>query len=1198
MGIPEKRERIFDILRDLRDVSGLTDLFCSELNYEYRKQGLSTRNWADKAAGLAKQTNLIARHDDFRIIYCQVEKLLLGTERPIVNQIIKEHPYFLVIFSTPETRDWHFVNVKYDQEAKNRRVFRRIVIGPDERLRTAVERVSMLDIRDESISPLALQEVHDEAFDVEKVTEKFYKCYDGILNYMTGKIRGRESERDARHFSLQLLNRLMFLYFIQRKRWLKGLDGSPDGDREFMKNLWEFYQDNKSRPDTFYSHYLIPLFFEAFRKRFGFQNMDLPQPLKRAYTQMPYLNGGLFQKNNLDQKDFRVPDEMFKRLFNDLLEHYNFTVREDTPFDQEVALDHEMLGKVYETFIHKAERSVAGIFYTPRTEVDFMCRRSLIEYFASFNLLPREDIIRLVMEAHYPETIPEIPPETLQKIKEKLEEVRVVDPACGSGAFLVGMLRVLVGLHRYIAEKCGESLNEFNLKKRIIANNLHGVDIMDWAVRIAELRLWLTLMVETEEEPIDLHSRPLLPNLTFKVRQGDSLVEEIEGQSFSLRRDYAHIPRPLKRKISEIVKKKQKHYNEGVLKYEIERLEEDLFIGVLTDIVRKIDKKIKRLRSARQDFLVRDSDRRRIFKDDEKRKHERRNAEIRKLVVDKDRVKRLSTSWKSRGKMNYFFWDIDFAEVFEEKGGFDIVIANPPFVRQEEIAPANLQREDYADRLDEWREIKRDYKEKLIRSVETHWDLSKINRRCDLYVYFYLHGLALLRPGGIFSFITSNSWLDVGYGATLQEFLLDNIEIKGIYDNKMKKSFESHVNTIITLFVRPGGKRDLGGHTARFVMFQKPFEAVLRSENLIHIEEARERTTTEDFRVVPIAQSRLREKGLEIPKEKRESEVFAVDYLKYGGGKWGAKYLRAPDIFFTILEKGKGKLVRLGDIAEIRRGFTTGCNEFFYLPSKHFDIKKEGRFYKLIPKHEGLPDDIRIEQDYLKPVVKSPRECKGIIVNVDNLRHKVFMCQTPKQELNATAALKYIEWGEKSKFNNSPTVRNRTYWWNLGERRISQALCMMSYNDRHIFWKNTGYLVDARFYDIYFDGEVNKLITSLNSCISFLSVELHGRVNLGLGALDFKVYEAEDILIISPNAIEGEFIIGRPIKSVFEELGVNRKEPTQKQKPNPLPDRKSLDDIVFDILGLTQAERDEVYLATCELVKARLQKARSVSRRK
>ena len=260
------------------------------------------------------------------------------------------------------------------------------------------------------------------------------------------------------------------------------------------------------------------------------------------------------------------------------------------------------------------------------------------------------------------------------------------------------------------------------------------------------------------------------------------------------------------------------------------------------------------------------------------------------------------------------------------------------------------------------------------------------------------------------------------------------------------------------------------------------------------------------------------------------------------------------------------------------------------------EIKKAGL---RIVRNTKTGDYWLIEEEFLKPVIKSPRECKSILIKPEDLKYKVLICNQSKEELKDKKVLDYIIWGESQGFHKKPTCKGRKYWWNLGTSKTSQALCMMSYNNRHIFWKNNGFLVDARFYDIFSKESQVELILSLNSTFSFLSVELNGRINLGEGALDFKVYEAENIDIVSPSIIkwssEGliKNIFQRPINSIFEELGLNPSIPIKQQQPNPLPDRKALDDIVFDALGLTEEERKEVYWAVAELVKNRLEKARS-----
>jgi hypothetical protein len=892
---------------------------------------------------------------------------------------------------------------------------------------------------------------------------------------------------------------------------------------------------------------------------------------------------------------------MVFKIIEGLLERFNFTISEDTPFDVDVAVDPEMLGKVYESLILEEERGEAGIFYTPRIEVDFMCRQSLLEYLIEHTGIAQDTLISFIY-ATEESRADLLSVEEAQKIGNALYNAQIVDPACGSGAFLVGMLHVLMELYSQILKRLNERLNLFKTKKEIINNNLYGADIKDWAVRVAELRMWLTLLVETPDSEIKLKAKkPLLPNLTLKLRCGDSLVQEIGCKPLSLREFMFHLHPICKTGITDLYKKlredKKNYYysraDDPDVLAKIKRKEVKIVKTLVDSEIKRIDFLLKPLAATQQRF---DYTQTAITTSEKKRSEDRL-----KLEREKERLEELLKTLKSGELRNKFFWEIDFAEVFAD-GGFDIVIANPPYVRQEKIAPQDIPEEEIT------KEERTEYKAALVRSVTAQWgDEFKKNLKSDLYVYFYYHGLSLLKPGGVFCFISSNSWLDVGFGAKLQAFLLKNIETKAIYDNHAKRSFEeASINTIIAVFTRPEGQ-NLADKLAKFVAFKKPFKEVITEGNLRAIANTREKLKTDDFRCVPITQSELWKEGVEV-EETKQAEFTGADFIgKYAGNKWGGKYLRAPDIFFTILEKGKGKLVRLGDVAEVRRGFTTGANEFFYLPSKYFNLKENGNYYRLIPKEEGLPADIRIEKEFLKPVIKSPRECKSIIIDPKDLKYKVFMCHKSKEELKGSDTLRYIEWGEKQKTKSGvlwckvPSVHGREKWYELREAKISQALCMMSYNDRHIFWRNYQFLVDARFYDIYSKTNPDKLIASLNSAVSFLSVELNGRANLGEGALDFKVYEAERISIINPDILDInkakkiiERLSRREIKSIFTELGLDSSKPIRSQEPNPLPDRAELDNIIFDELDLTKEERKEVYWSVCELVKNRLDKARSI----
>jgi hypothetical protein len=403
------------------------------------------------------------------------------------------------------------------------------------------------------------------------------------------------------------------------------------------------------------------------------------------------------------------------------------------------------------------------------------------------------------------------------------------------------------------------------------------------------------------------------------------------------------------------------------------------------------------------------------------------------------------------------------------------------------------------------------------------------------------------------------------------------------------------VNTVITVAGAPGKVKE--DHTVRFVAFKKPFEDVILSEHLLAIEEATTTFRNECFRVFPITAGELLLEGAEIEEEKNlqnygTSETNTDLLGRYSGDKWGGKYLRAPDIFFTILEKGKDKLVRLGEIAEVRRGFTTGANDFFYL-----EPLGPGSKPGLLRVRNGAGWEGEIEEEFLKPVIKSPRECRSVVIREEDLKYRLFMCHKSKDELKGTKALAYIEWGEKHKYHCRPTLRSRRRWWDLGQREPGIYLWPMIHNDRlGVFINVDKVQVDHNLFEITPYNE-NDYIATLFSVVAILVRELYGRTNLGEGALKT---EGIDIIKFPSMILKGniKYIYDFEIQNVFTECGIDPESdiPIAQQEPNPLPDRKALDDIVFEALGLTEEERKEVYRAVCQLVWERISKARSVGR--
>ena len=399
----------------------------------------------------------------------------------------------------------------------------------------------------------------------------------------------------------------------------------------------------------------------------------------------------------------------------------------------------------------------------------------------------------------------------------------------------------------------------------------------------------------------------------------------------------------------------------------------------------------------------------------------------------------------------------------------------------------------------------------------------------------------------------------MGYGKDLQAFTLKHCHVKQILDNQVRRSFASaDVNTVICLFSAPDPTHDSGlDHTARFVTFTAPFEGVLDAVIFEEVEEATHRHTTPEHRIFPITQSALLLAGAS----------NTTSPTKYTGDKWGGKYLRAPDIYWTILEKGKDKLVRLGDVAEVRFGIKTGANDFFYL-----DTEKTQEW--------------EIEDEFLKPVIKSPRECKSILIDPSELKFKLFMCDKDRTDLAGTAALEYIEWGESQRFDQRPSCQSRARWWDLGEWDFADLLWIETMYQSFKVHRNAPSIYESdKFYGIKSQDNIDTITVLLNSTLVMLFKLLSGFHSLGEGALKTAVYEVKDFQIILPELLTFNQdlvnqLIHREIDTVQDEI--------------EHPDRLALDTIIFDTLNLTQGERDGVYEAVVGLVEARLQKAKSL----
>ncbi|MEO0300281.1 MAG: hypothetical protein ABIM58_05840, partial [candidate division WOR-3 bacterium] len=414
-------------------------------------------------------------------------------------------------------------------------------------------------------------------------------------------------------------------------------------------------------------------------------------------------------------------------------------------------------------------------------------------------------------------------------------------------------------------------------------------------------------------------------------------------------------------------------------------------------------------------------------------------------------------------------------------------------------------------------------------------------------------------------------------------------------------SFKESVNTVIVLIQRPEEKLD--DYTIKFVAFKKSFEDVINAEVIKKIDKADKPIfDDEDFRIFPKTKKELLLEGVEEPEE--EGLIKDPEHLPYIGNKWGGKYLRAPEIYFKILEKGKDKLVRLGDIAEVRRGFTTGANEFFYLKPVGMSVKEvveiaEKNPDALIPVRNGAGWEGEIEAEFLKPFLFSLKEVSKYQVELDLLNRLILLIPKP---INSGKVHDYIKYGEKKGFNKRPSCKGRTKWYILPYQDYPDFVSNRFLGDRF------GFPIISNIFvcDVFFVGKVKttepiQVCGLINSTLSYLSIEVISRKTYGIGVAYIYGPEINNMLLLNPYTINSTSISDifnklkkREIHSIFTELGFDPDKPIREQEPNPLPDRKALDDIVFDALGLTEEERKEVYWSVAELVKNRLEKAKSV----
>ena len=671
------------------------------------------------------------------------------------------------------------------------------------------------DVLDDSITPPFIENCKQQFSDIKNIVRE--------------SVTDVDDEEIHRQTELLFL-RLLFLRFVEEKEWLRF-----QGQTDYLASL---FREGSIGESSFYVSRLEPLF----------DCLSLDGAVEHdACGDVPSINLELFQKaSNESQIDF--PDSVFEGLLGEdgILYTYQFTESESNTDLESTPITPEILGSIFEELM--MQRGNKGAFYTPAPVVDYMCREGIKLNLEERTNIDPETIGNLIDNQHHEGLSSEIADEVL----DILMGLKIIDPACGSGAYLIGYLQKSISVYNTLIESSSKQREtNLDLTWQIIANCIYGVDFDSDAIVRAKCRLWLALAANTTD-----CSR--LAGLEFNLEFGDALLG----------------PDPRIASMTD-------------------------FSGVIAHADALVEMK-SRIASTKE-------------------------AQLESLYSD-IQSKQTTIGNKLREqkyKFNSVHFRVKFASVFLENEGFDIVLANPPYIRQENIDS--------------------EFKKELVKFYGGG-NSPPTRDTSDLYCYFFVRANQLLREGGIQIFICSNSWLDTEFGADLQQYLLQNTHIISLIDSRMEKQFsDADVNTIISVI----RKSDPGD--TQFIMLEREFEDSLQNQSL---------ATTREVSQVSLFQSALSERE---------------EYL----GQRLSLYHRAPGIYLHLTSVLNSSSKTLKEYAKVTRGSTTGNNAFFYLDKDGDETSKiEEEYLYDVLRRSSECESIRTSSSVRKLKLFSCKESK------------------------------------------------------------------------------------------------------------------------------------------------------------------------------------------------------------------------------
>ncbi len=774
------------------------------------------------------------------------------------------------------------------------------LLGSNEACTTAAKRLLTLIPKKEA-GKASIKELQ-QVFSVESLNREFFKSYkihyEKFWKYLAesqwhDQLIDREKEeiekqeKAIRDFIKKLLGRIVFLHFLQKKGWMGCSSQSNewlDGEKRFMQLLYEEFTDK----EHFHSQCLTKLFFETLntkRPNGEFHIEGLEGGLNGSHV--PYLNGGLFEpeKNTATLKvDF--PVSYFEELL-EFFEQYNFTIDENSPDDHEVGIDPEMLGHIFENLLE--ENREKGAFYTPKEIVQYMCQESLIQYLYN-HFGKRQGIDDFIRQHSVSPFLAER--DNATKVNQLLDDIKVCDPAIGSGAFPIGMMQEIFDAKRFIYAylKTNQPFNPAATKKNIIQNSIYGVDIEKGAVDIAQLRFWLALVVE------EVTPHPL-PNLDYKIMQGNSLLEQYEGIDLS---KTALMEAPTAKNITlfeepeteygfseekrESIKLLVKDYFKEEEKEEKARIHKAIDRIVLDHIDKSLEGFENQLLIEIATFEKRYKSKTEQLSDSQKTQYDKKSKELKEIAT---RQKQLENKGKARQNLlkfeetderPYFLWHLYFMDVFEQ-GGFDVMIGNPPYIQLQKMS-----------------------KEDRARLSESNF--KTFSGTSDIYCLFYEKGFELLEDDGILCYITSNTWMRTNFGTSLREIfstVSNPLKLLNFEDTQIFPAATVEANILLAQ------NRDFSGE----------IEAV---------------AIKNDFNIKQSIQDYFSENQIRLNSVSNEGWII----------------LDPVDFSILIRIKESGIILKNWDV-EFYRGMLTGFNDAFYI-----DGEKRKELIQKDPKNENI----------------------------------------------------------------------------------------------------------------------------------------------------------------------------------------------------------------------------------------------------